>query len=226
MSLPNDTNAINESDDHHINKENTAPIISEYDFGTKQNGDAEVRVRVAGLSFLLDLDTVHKLNSELLNRSTLLKSSPSLQEQGSPWKNIPDEENMVVLDDADAECFSAFVHMARFGTLPTSIFSKEKRDLLLQQSDVWGIRVQVEEALAKARNDFRNACDCAGAIHRCLLKAPMSALPLLDSKARPFVPAASVNSTSASSSSASVASGTALSLVGPHHNFRRDDGSR
>ena len=76
----------NESEDEHvINKENTTPPMTPPKDTTKQPA-AEVRIiRVGGVSFLLDQETVQKLNSEFLNRkiaaTDIIKSSPSVQQQ-------------------------------------------------------------------------------------------------------------------------------------------------
>jgi len=244
----------NESEDEeHVNKENTPTNASAAE--ANKQAAPEVRIiKVGGVSFLLDHESLKRLNSEFLNRKLALKaadttavavgkSSPSIQQQGSsPHRratNLDDEPVVtVVIEDADAESFSSFVHLARFGTLPTSIFNKEKREQLLQQAEsVWGIRTQVEEALDKARTDFRTSCECLSVIERCLLFSPMSSTPPnfyqagSNTAAPEFVPSQvvvpPVAAQRSSSSAASLPAGaSAICLGGPHHNFRRDDGSR
>ena len=245
MSGPVDNNANNNDsdDEHHVNKENATPTHS----AAVKASSTEVRLRVAGVPFLLDQETLQKMNSEYLNKTiastvnsettgSLAKSPPSVQQQQqqlSPRRTTVNEDALVtIIDDADAECFSALVHMVRFGTLPTSIFSYEKRELLLFQADViWGIRDQVEAALEKAREDFRYSCDYPSAISACIMNNPMMA-PVQGAYAVPTVASyrlgaeASVGSGYSSYASSVPAGETALCLGGPHHNFRRDDGSR
>ncbi|CAB9526212.1 expressed unknown protein [Seminavis robusta] len=222
-----------ESDDANVNKENATPTSPN---SNTKPPTPEVRVRVGGVLFVLDMDTLQQLNSEYLNRRVVFKDSdaaPSIQEyhQGSPRKLAQDDASLaaVVVEEGDAECFSSFLHMARFGTLPTSIFVPEKRDLLLNQADaIWGIRPQVEAALEKARNEFRQCCNCADAIYRCMMMSPHSTSPPVAAQAR--LPSAAPPVTayaSAKSNYAAVPAGeSVVHLGGPHHNFRRDDGSR
>ena len=258
MSGPPKTNHHHQSansnasdDEEHKNKENATPgVISSSSYDTaSRRCPSEVRIRVGGMNFLLDYETIQKLNSELINQSLFETSdigaprtSPSRQQQrqqyassmaASPRKGFCEESSSVsnqlslIVDEGDAECFSALVHTARFGTLPTSIFSKEKRDLLLKQAEqIWNVRPLVEEGLNRARAEFQKTCDCADAIRQCLLKVPHSSLPPSAVTPQPFVPAAVASLNPRASSYAFVPPGGAVSLGGPHHNYRRDDGSR
>ena len=249
MSGPDNNNNNNNDDsddEHHVNKENATPTKAA---AAKQHS-TEVRIRVGGVSFLLDQETLQKLNSEYWNKKIamnqtsdtaaggLAKSPPSVQQQqqDSPRRaaTVNEDVFVAVMDDADAECFSALVHMVRYGTLPTSIFNHEQRELLLFQADaIWGIRAQVEAALEKARADFRKSCDCAGAIQQCIMQAPMSSMPSMAGKMFkvpvavpvPFVGASSRSSYSSYSSTVPTGA-TVVCLEGPHHNYRRGDGSR
>lgn len=250
MSGPtsNVSNDSDSADEHHVNKENATPTPST----PAKPTSTEVRLRVGGLPFVLDQETLQKFNSEYLTKmiasttntettGSLAKSPPSVQQQQqqlSPRRvTNNDEAPVTIIDDADAECFSALVHMVRFGTLPTSIFSYEKREFLLNQAGaIWGLRDQVEAALEKARADFRVSVDYPSAIQRCIMNYPMSNMmvPMQNSMYAPspdpryplMCAPASVGS-SYSSYVSSVPSGEmALCLGGPHHNFRRDDGSR
>ena len=250
MSGPVNSNANNNDsdDEHHVNKENATPTYSD---ATKPPS-TEVRLRVDGIPFLLDQETLQKLNSEYLNKmiastvnsdttGSLAKSPPSVQQQQQQQQLSPrrttvnDDACVTIIDDVDAECFSALVHMVRFGTLPTSIFSYEKREMLLFQADViWGVRDQVEAALEKARQDFRYSCDYPSAIQRCIMNYPISNMMAsmqgtytVPPVARyPLCAESSVGSGYSSYASSVPAGETALCLGGPHHNFRRDDGSR
>lgn len=226
-------------DTHQVNKENATPTSPYSTSGTKPS-PPEVRVKVGGMSFVLDQETLTKLNSEYLNRRVMFKdpdvspkASPPIQEQqlGSPWKQTT-HDDAVVVEEADAECFSSIVHMARFGTLPTSIFNSDKREMLLQQAEtVWGIRSQVEAALDKARSDFRQSCNYADAINRCLM-TPVVAYASAPEEIKtrcptPPVPPMTAYASAKSNFYAAVPPGElVLNLGGPHHNFRRDDGSR
>lgn len=220
-----------------------------------------VIVCVGGMSFLLDPITIESLNSEYLNKKISDMSSqaasaarsdmkvkdssdpesPSSQDTASTARSDdPDfgekhegnSKTVVRVDNANSECFSALIHMARFGgTLPTSIFKKEKKTQLLQQAEeVWGVQSQVEAALEKARIDFRDNCHCAQVVQRCLLRTS-SAAPFAYTNPR-LAPQQLVSNRGrqASSSSRARTSSTAVSpgvyLGGPHHNHRRDDGSR
>ena len=259
------TTNCDSSDDeqHYVNKENATPIALD---NTKPASMAttEVRLRIGGVPFVLDQETLRKFNSEYLTKmiastattitdttgSRAAKSPPSVQHQQqqqqqqqqlSPRRapNNNEETLVTIIDDADGECFSALVHMVRFGTLPTSIFSYEKREQLLYQAGaIWGLRDKVEAALENARAEFRYSCDYLNAIQRCILSYPMSTIMTRMPPGTMYVPspdphypqmcvAASSAGSSYSSYVSSVPSGeTALCLGGPHHNFRRDDGSR
>ena len=229
--------ASEETDRDQVNKENTTPSSPYSTSGTKPS-PLEVRVKVGGMIFVIDQETLAKLNSETLNRRVALKyvdgppkSSPPIQEQnqGSLRKQTS-HDDLVVVEEADAECFSSIIHMAKFGTLSTSIFNGEKREMLLQQADtIWGIRSQVDAALDKARNDFRSSCNCTDAIYRCL-RAPGTADGSTAVENTPTLPAPPVITAYTNAKAgcyAAVPPGeSAVNLGGPHHNFRRDDGSR
>lgn len=215
------------SDYEFVNKENATPTMSP----VLKQSTPEMRIRVGGVTFILDQDTLQKLNSQFLYQRLGMKDpdgSPksSLYIQGGLCKtSSQDDAGVAVVDEANAECFSSFLHMARFGTLPTSVFSKNKRELLLHQADtIWGIRAQVEEALDKARKDFCKCCNVADAVNKCLMMD--DSMPPND-RQRDFHPVSIPPSKKSGSSYSCVPAGaSAVSLCGPHHNFRRDDGSR
>lgn len=223
------------SDDEYVNKENATPIMSlvKQPTGTTPPA-AEMRIRVGGVIFVLDHDTLQRLNSEYLNQRLMLKDADdgniTVAAQGGLRKTFSQEDATGVVIEADPECFSAFLHMARFGTLPTSIFNREKRTLLLHQAEnIWGIRSQVEEALEKARKDFRLSCDCVGIVNRCLMMSPLTSSipPDVTGLTRLPAPVPLPVRSEAGSSYASMPPGaSAICLSGPHHNFRRDDGQR
>jgi len=106
-------------------------------------------IDVGGHLFLLDLETIVKLDSELLNSriydcASLLSSSADKKDRLQAFIRI----------DADHECFATFVQLARYDSLPISALSKNKQKKLLEQAELWGIHSNVSMALFKAREDI------------------------------------------------------------------------
>jgi len=255
-SLPNMSGPKEEGrdDEHLVNKENSTPKEAR----ASTTATTEVRIKVGGVGFLLDQATIQLFNSEYLNKKINVTTQQAKTDAKATGKqndtsvSDADADSFVaVFDDADAECFSAFLHMIRYDSLPCkSIFSFEKRDMLLfQAEEIWGIREQVETALDKARADFRALCDIPGTIQRCIQQAPFACsnspnmlpqqqqYPMMEvgmfrqmpvSFPVPYPAAAGSNGSSYSSSyeSSLPPGGNVLCLEGPHHNYRRDDGSR
>lgn len=56
----------------------------------------------------------------------------------------------------DAECFSAFVHMARFSSIPMNLISvEEKKKRLIKEANSWGVQDLVDDVTSKDRELFR-----------------------------------------------------------------------
>lgn len=92
----------------------------------------ELLLRVGGQLFALDQAAVASLGSSFLTK---------LVADDSPFQ--PPQDG-VYLVDADPECFSLLLHVAKFGPprgmLQTSYdISKEENPILEQQADFWGV---------------------------------------------------------------------------------------
>ncbi len=92
-------------------------------------------VIVGGTSFLLDADTIEKLDSSFL--STVISSQSEYHLPGTGTYTV----------DADPECFSAFIHFARFGSIPETYLDTQRKQLLINQAGFWGIRAKVVQKL-------------------------------------------------------------------------------
>ena len=106
-------------------------------------------------TFILDNDTIERLNSKLLN--DIIISEPEVLKFGHRCFSV----------DADSEAFFSFVQMARYETLPVSLFtSSEKYDKLLKDADFWGIRSTVIDTISNIMNDLetRATIQVAGSV--------------------------------------------------------------
>lgn len=102
-----------------------------------------VLIRVGGVVFCLDPTTIERLNSEPL---------VNLLNSGRPSDGIYEAK------ERDAECFSAFLHMARFGSIPMNLISKEdKKKRLMKEANYWGVRKLVDEVASRDRDLFRTS---------------------------------------------------------------------
>lgn len=80
----------------------------------------------------------------------------------STLTDFRDKEGIYYIDRADPECFSAFLHMSIYGSLPVSMV-KSKEDLLVEQSKFWCIEEKVQEILKMEREEVCNAAELAEA---------------------------------------------------------------
>lgn len=94
-------------------------------------------VEVGGRRFFLDPESIKSLKSDFL--AALL----------DPQSEFKKPQNGVYKVDADAECFAAFLHFARFGNLPCRT---SKEDLMIEQADFWGIGEDIKNEVFKPRN--------------------------------------------------------------------------
>lgn len=111
----------------------------------------DVHVKIGGLWFILDPKTVSKLNSPFLDSHIRQASATTTGDQtaaGPP--------TTIVIDEADHECFTSLVQMARYNTLPILVLtSREKLDKLLGQAAFWEIpNDAVLSLLNNARDDI------------------------------------------------------------------------
>lgn len=85
---------------------------------------------VGDVGFMVDDAFVHAFESERLT---------NLLELGIPKDGI-------YRVDADPACFSSFLHLIRFGSLP-QCKSNEEEMMLLAEADFWGVRPRIEKEL-------------------------------------------------------------------------------
>ena len=104
-----------------------------------QMSEYTIHLIVGGTPFLLDPDAVAKFNSSFL--STLL----------DPQSEFQKPQDGIFTVDADSECFSAFLHMVRYGSIPEPFNDEGKRQLFLDQADFWCIKPRVVEAFTAAK---------------------------------------------------------------------------
>mmetsp|Transcript_13759 Transcript_13759/g.17360 ORF Transcript_13759/g.17360 Transcript_13759/m.17360 type:complete len:257 (+) Transcript_13759:83-853(+) len=101
----------------------------------KQISSEYTHVVVGGTSFLLDAEVIEKLGSNFLSSVIYAQSEYHLPGTGT------------YTIDADPECFSAFIHFTRYGSIPESYLDKEKKQQMVNQAGFWGIRAKVVQKL-------------------------------------------------------------------------------
>lgn len=107
-----------------------------------------VVVRVGGIPFCLDGTTIDRMDSKLL--SNVVNRERGVTER--PRNEVYEVRGR------DAECFSAFVHMARFGSIPMNLISIEaKKKCLMREANSWGVRSLVDNVASKDRELFRES---------------------------------------------------------------------
>ena len=97
-------------------------------------------LNVGGVEFIIDDKFVNAFESERLNN--LLEDE--IQSDG------------IYEIDADPACFSSFLHLIRFGSLPQYKGNEEEMELL-SQAEFWGVRPMIEKNLAFSRSQKSNA---------------------------------------------------------------------
>lgn len=98
--------------------------------------DRVYQLKVGGKRFTVDSEDVEKLGSNFL--STLV----------DPESSFARPEDGIFVIEADAACFSAFLHLSRFGLLrKLSVAGK----IVLEQTGFWGIREEVAGQLHMIR---------------------------------------------------------------------------
>mmetsp|Transcript_42257 Transcript_42257/g.82941 ORF Transcript_42257/g.82941 Transcript_42257/m.82941 type:complete len:246 (-) Transcript_42257:23-760(-) len=113
---------------------------------------ALIHILVGGVPFVLDFETVSAFGSEFLT---------ALVDPDSHFKK---PEDGVYRVDADAECFSAFLHCIRFGDIPFYAACQEKDKLMLSQADFWGIQERVKMSFPSV-NHIRSLFQKASKLH-------------------------------------------------------------
>jgi hypothetical protein len=103
-----------------------------------KNAEYFIHLQVGGVRFVLDPKTIVSFSSTFLT---------ALVDPDSEFKK-PDDGIYQV--DANAECFSAFLHHARYGDLPYTD-SAEKEKLMLDQADFWCIRSRINGSLLRLK---------------------------------------------------------------------------
>jgi hypothetical protein len=106
--------------------------------------------RVGGVLFALDQEAIRKFDSHVLT-VLLDPHSPFEQPQDGIYK----------VDEADAESFSAFLHLARYQTIPC-VFQHDTRRMILVEADFWGIQSKVEAAFSKNKKKCLVYCQTLG----------------------------------------------------------------
>ena len=97
-----------------------------------ENNNDNIHLKVGGLWFILDPKTALEFRSNVL--ISLIGDAFNSQ------KEYTGRPITVVVDEADHECFTYFVQMARYGTLPISVLtSQEKLNKLIEQAIFWDI---------------------------------------------------------------------------------------
>jgi BTB/POZ domain len=116
------------------------------------NEETVFHLEIGGKIFVLDADDIKTFQSDFL--STLVS-------ENSPFRK-PDNGMYVV--DANAQWFSAFLHLTRFNTFPVEYnyiknISDEYLSNALSEADFWGIKDRVSREIATLSNmmgDIRN----------------------------------------------------------------------
>jgi hypothetical protein len=106
-------------------------------------------VRVGGVLFVLDQDTIIKFGSHIL---TLLL------DQHSPFQQPLD--GIYKVDEADAESFSVFLHLAPYRTLRR--YCLHNTATICREADFWGIESKVEAALRRSEEECLVFCKALG----------------------------------------------------------------
>lgn len=97
------------------------------------------QLKVGGTRFVVTSGDVEKLGSPFL--TTLL----------DPESAFAKPEDGIFVIEADAACFSAFLHMRRFGSLPNLSVAI---NIILEQADFWGIRKEVASQINLLRGKY------------------------------------------------------------------------
>lgn len=116
--------------------------------------DAVVSVGPGGTSkFWLDGDTVVKMGSgfiRLLCCSSKVVVGGGSGSAGTAEYGQQHHQQVVHMIDADPECFSAMIHLARYGSVPASfLYDGKKQQLLTELADRCGVKNRLQRALAK-----------------------------------------------------------------------------
>jgi hypothetical protein len=115
-------------------------MLQETEENASQQGEGELLIRVGGTMFLLERATIDLFQSEFLDK--LL----------DPETHFRKPEDSVYNVQADEECFSVFLHMIRYGSLPACmILDKEKESALLQEACFWGIEGKVQDKIRETK---------------------------------------------------------------------------
>jgi hypothetical protein len=118
--------------------------LQETEENASQQGKDEVVIRVNGTKFFLERATIDLLQSEFLDKMI------------DPETNFKKPEDGVYSVEANEECFSAFLHMIRYGSLPACmILDKEKESAHLQEAFFWGIEGKVREKIRETKTKLK-----------------------------------------------------------------------
>jgi hypothetical protein len=104
-----------------------------------QETEEVILIRVGGTQFSLDQTTIALFQSNFLN--TLLNPESAFKKPDDGVYNV----------DANEECFSVFLHMVRYGSLPTCmVLDNSKESVLIQEAGFWGIETKVQHMVMQA----------------------------------------------------------------------------
>ena len=105
-----------------------------------QETEHVILIRVRGTVFSLDERTVGSFQSDFLN--TLIDPESTFQKSEDGVYNV----------DANEECFSVFLHMVRYRSLPTYIvLDTSKESVLIREAGFWGIETKVQAMIKQAK---------------------------------------------------------------------------
>ena len=107
-----------------------------------------ILVRVGGVLFAMDQETIHRFGSRVL--TLLLDLQSSFQQP---------HDGIYKVDEADAESFSVFLHLARFRTLPCSLHGTAT---IYREADFWDIQSKVEAAFRRSEEESLLFCKALG----------------------------------------------------------------